>query len=351
LGRKFSAGTYDSHEEALKHAQRAEHTGGSGGYKLAMNLKDYLEEWVLHTDLMPMTKKNYESVLRKHVIPILGRKLVGQITRADVRQMLDVLRQEGFSPYVRRQAKASLGSALQELVERDQLDINPTHKISIKAVDTSSVRNVLQPSDFKRILESLPTEGGKLFAQTLIASGLRFGEASELRVRDINFVTDELYVQRRVSDMGAVRNDGERFLVLAGTKSGRARAVGLHPTLLEQLAIHIEVQKLGDEDLLFSKEIVCGGRTAPSRANRSGHLPRDTWRRMWKQAVGDAKVSWLPRTHDLRHANATMMLKNGIDLHEVKERLGHSSIRTTEVYLHRLKTQQSKASQAVSEFL
>jgi site-specific recombinase XerD len=46
-----------------------------------------------------------------------------------------------------------------------------------------------------------------------------------------------------------------------------------------------------------------------------------------------------------------MLLKNGVDLHEVKERLGHSSIRTTEVYLHRLKHQQSKASEAIAEFL
>jgi integrase len=350
-GKKYSAGTFDSHDDALKHAERAEQAGGAGKYRLTMPLAEYLEAWIQTAELLPITKKNYWSTFQTHIIPQLGRKPVGQISRADVRQLLDRLRQDGKSAALRRQAKASLGSALQELVELDQLDMNPTHKISIKSVDTSAVRNVLQPSDFKRIVDNLPTDASKLFAQTLIASGLRFGEATELRVKDFDFITEEVYVQRRVSDIGALRNNGERFVVLAGTKSGRTRTVGLHPNLLTQITDYIKAFKLEEKDLLFSKLNVCGGQSHPSIANVSGHLPKDTWRRIWKHAVESAELSWLPRTHDLRHANATMLLKNGIDLHEVKERLGHSSIRTTEVYLHRLKHQQSKASKAVSDFL
>jgi site-specific recombinase XerD len=123
--------------------------------------------------------------------------------------------------------------------------------------------------------------------------------------------------------------------------------------MLQRLGDHIAKHDLKPDQLLFSKSLVKPSATnnAPSYANTTGHLPRDTWRRVWKQAVTNAGIDWLPRTHDLRHANATVMLKNGVDLHEVKERLGHSSIRTTEGYLHRMKSQQSKASDAVSEFL
>jgi len=62
-------------------------------------------------------------------------------------------------------------------------------------------------------------------------------------------------------------------------------------------------------------------------------------------------MGWYPRTHDLRHANATQLLKNGVDVHEVKERLGHQSIKTTERYLHRVRHQKSKASEVVNDFL
>ncbi len=40
------------------------------------------------------------------------------------------------------------------------------------------------------------------------------------------------------------------------------------------------------------------------------------------------------RFHDLRHAAGTQMLASGIDLKTVKEILGHTDIRTTEIYAH-----------------
>ena len=43
-----------------------------------------------------------------------------------------------------------------------------------------------------------------------------------------------------------------------------------------------------------------------------------------------------PRVHDLRHAHASWLLSGGADLQVVKERLGHSTIATTEKYLHTL---------------
>ncbi len=351
LGKKKSAGTFDTMAEALVQATKIEESGIAGGYRLTMPLSDYVRQWLPTADLLPMTKKSYESVLRTHVLPILGRKPVGQLQRSDVRQMLDVLRQTGHSSTVRQHAKAALGSALKALVEVDQLEVNPAHKIAIKKIDQAPYREVLDADTFKQVIQYLPTDGARLFASFLVSSGLRFGEASELRVKDLS--QGEVYVQRRVSDIGAIHNDGSRFLVLQGTKSGRKRSVGLSKPMMQMLQDHIQQHGLQKENLLFSKSLVQGSSNTNKLAvaNNSGHLPRDTWRRIWKEAVETAGLGWLPRTHDLRHTNATVMLKNGIDLHEVKERLGHSSIRTTEGYLHRLKAQQSKASDAVAEFL
>ena len=43
-----------------------------------------------------------------------------------------------------------------------------------------------------------------------------------------------------------------------------------------------------------------------------------------------------PTMRDLRHAHASWLLAGGADIQVVKERLGHTSIATTERYLHTL---------------
>ncbi|MFH1152203.1 MAG: tyrosine-type recombinase/integrase [Pseudomonadota bacterium] len=60
----------------------------------------------------------------------------------------------------------------------------------------------------------------------------------------------------------------------------------------------------------------------------------------FREVSRDAGVT--ARFHDLRHTAATHMLKNGIDLKTVKEILGHSDIRTTEIYAEVLAAQMKK---------
>jgi integrase len=400
---RHSAGTFSSHEEALKQAEGVEKLGIIGGLATNLTLHAYVDKWLPKADLLPLTKKNYEAVLRSHVLPILGRKKVSQLNRSHIREMLEELRHQGVGAPTREHAKSALGSALKALVEADQLETNPTHKIRVRKLDSNELRNVLEPSEFKEIVGHLQTPTAKLFATFLALSGCRFGEATELRVRDLNFKTNEVYLQRRVNDLGAVHNSGERFRVLEATKSGHRRVVVIALELAKELQAHVQSHSLGKNDLLFSKALVVGEKlvveSKPAvfvlgdrglshgkvysythgkcrcdacrealrdyrRAQRrmkdkkekqtynvSGHLPRDTWRRLWQTAIEASGIGWNPRTHDLRHANATLLLKNGVDIHEVKARLGHHSIRTTEKYLHRVRAQKSSAADAVSEFL
>jgi integrase len=351
-GNRCSAGTFASREEALDQAQIAEKLGVQGSYRVTMTLEQYIKAWLPKADLLPITKKNYKSVLVTHVLPLLGRRKVNSIKRANVREMLETLRQEGIGSATRIQAKSALGSALQDLVEADQLDANPTHKIKIKQLDSNELRNVLEPDEFKDILSHLPSDSSRLFAKFLALTGCRYGEATEVRLKDLNEKSNEVYVQRRVSDLGAKANNGDRFKVIPATKSGHRRLVVVSAELMKELLTHAQAHGVERKDLLFSKSLIASTvDVEKTSANTSNHLPRDTWRRMWRSAIGKSSINWFPRTHDLRHANATLLLKGGIDVHEVKERLGHQSISTTERYLHRLRHQTSKASEIANEFL
>jgi site-specific recombinase XerD len=68
-----------------------------------------------------------------------------------------------------------------------------------------------------------------------------------------------------------------------------------------------------------------------------GHIVRRWFReQVWLPALRAADIRVSVRPHDLRHAHASWLLAGGADLQAVKERLGHSSIVTTEKYLHTL---------------
>lgn len=54
--------------------------------------------------------------------------------------------------------------------------------------------------------------------------------------------------------------------------------------------------------------------------------------------------------HKLRHSHATFLLANGADLETVRNRLGHTDISTTNIYVHALEQNDKKASKKINNF-
>ena len=401
-GKRLSAGTWDTQIDAMYHATKAEQSGFYEPSRAVLTLASYIDQWLSVANLMPITKKGYKSVLEKYVMPKIGDLQVTTISARQISKLLDDLKLEGVGSATLGQVKASLGSAFSKLVETGELTSNPTHGIKIKA-HHEDLQSVLEPEEFKEIVSNLQTQGAKLLARFLVASGCRFGEATEIRVKDINFKTGELFVQRRVSDLG--KSYESRFMVIDATKSGKKRSLTISKALLQDIQGYVLAKALSKDDLLFSRSLVVEPhKLEPSRGSKSArpfesdgkkfqhgtlyaythgrcrceacresvrkhrqkakpyqkqqrfidktsHLPRDVWRTIWNKAIAKSAIGWSPRTHDLRHANATQLLKGGVDVHEVKERLGHQSIKTTERYLHRLRHNQSKAGELANDFL
>jgi integrase len=130
----------------------------------------------------------------------------------------------------------------------------------------------------------------------LLYTGMRFGEATHLRHRDVNLK--------------------DRLITVAGdtAKSGRTRVI---PMNLEAQRI-LEAHKGAPNDYVFA------GRSADGLTTI-----KKAWRAIRKAAA-------IPdfRLHDLRHSFASRVKRGGADLYVVQRLLGHSSPVMTQRYAH-----------------
>lgn len=143
-------------------------------------------------------------------------------------------------------------------------------------------------------------------------TGLRWGELSALRVRDVQMVP---YPAFRVSRS---RPDGQQVRTV--TKGGSARTVPLPGEVVDVVAPLLVGRSPG----------------APLFPNEAGHMRLLS---NWKRATHWARNNRGRRVHDLRHTAATFWLTSGVDPKTVQAWLGHSTATLTlDTYSHWLGT-------------
>lgn len=165
-------------------------------------------------------------------------------------------------------------------------------------------------------VRELADEAGRwhLLVLVLAYTGLRWGEATALRVCDIDLARRRIDVRRAFSDVGGT-------IVLGTPKSHQSRTVPVPRFIAAELAT-ATTGKHPDE-LVF---------TVPN-----GSVVRQSnWRRaVFLPARARAGLSDRFRVHDLRHTAASLMIQAGYPPKMLQEILGHASITTTlDLYGH-----------------
>lgn len=180
-----------------------------------------------------------------------------------------------------------------------------------------------------------------LMASLLYGSGLRMSECLNLRVQDIDFNYRQLTVRdgkggkdRRtmlpVSLIPEIHSQLRRVRGILNRDADAGRAGVSLPSAIQQ--------KYRNAGLSWRWQYLFpSSRYALIRRNngyRRHHSHPSGLSRAVKVAVEKSGINKRATTHTFRHSFATHLLEKGYDIRTVQELLGHSSVKTTQIYTH-----------------
>ena len=289
---------------------------------------EHAEHWLKNRQLKPRTRYHYRKLLDAKILPTFKDVALKHVT-ADL--IDDWHYRMGDSiPTSRAHAYGLMRTILGDAVQRRLLDFNPCH---IRGAGNAKRVKQIEPAtlaELEALTKAMP-ERYRLMILLAAWCGLRFGEITELRRKDIDVTSGVVKIRRAV-----VRVEGE-FVVGTPKSDAGTRDVNIPPHLLPVVKAHLASNITGGRDgLLF-----------PSAGDPSEHLAPSTLYRVFYKAREAAGRPDL-RFHDLRHTGAVLAASTGATLAELMARLGHSTPGAAMRYQHAAKDRDKVIAAALS---
>jgi integrase len=244
-----------------------------------ITVRDFAMAWLETTvHLKPSTRKSYEMLLRRYVIPNFGGLRLASIQRIQVQAWLSEMVGAGVGAGTVRNAYRVLSAILAEAERSRVITANPAKKIPLPKSRAQDMHFLL-PEEIGRLADAMHPRF-KALILTAGFTGLRWGKLAALRVEHLDLLRGTIDVRESVTEVGG-------RLERIATKSGERRTVPIARFLTEVLGEHIK-QFLGAEGSVF---------TSPE----GGPLRHQNfYRRHFKPALRQAGLDPGVRFHDLR---------------------------------------------------
>lgn len=273
-------------------------------------MEQYLEFCKYRKELNRNTLKAYRIDLEQYLSFIKKDFLL----KTRIEEYITELHKKYKQKTVKRKI-ASIKAFYRYLEEEERLEgSNPFTKIRVKFKEIESLPRIIPRNDIERLLNymyDVMKQSGQeatiyrdlSVIEMFFATGARVYEISNLKIQDIDL------------DNGIIKLFG---------KGSKERYVQIgSPEVLEVVK---EYYRLNQQEIDKSGFFF---------VNRQGkRFSEQSIRRMIRKYSCQAGISIHITPHMFRHSVATYLLEEGVDIMYIQKILGHSSIKTTQIYLH-----------------
>ena len=256
--------------------------------------------------IKPSSFRPMVSAWNVHVAPVWTNRSIVGIAPSEVQMWIGELALE-LSPTTVLRAYGVLAGILDMAVRDRRISRNPARGLDLPR--KTGKRHVYLNHD--QVQQLAKTSTRPALVLLLAYTGLRWGEATGLRVRHVNPLKRRLHVEENAVLSGGV--------IHLGTPKTHERRTVPYPAFLDpQIARLCEGKAPGD--LLF------GDGTA--------HLKLPDWRNGWFAGAVGRMMAIDPTferitPHDLRHTAASLAVSSGANVKSVQKMLGHASAAMT----------------------
>jgi len=297
----------------------------SAGAGSVETVEAYSKRWLDDREGRVNSIRDDRSRMRDHVLPTLGPLDARTFTRDDVEQLRDALDLKITSGKLAWKTAASCWTLVTTMCS----DMVNAKKRELRTRDDNPCRDVKPPE-----------RGSRKAKQYLFPSEfLQLVSCEEVPLRWRRAVALAVYLFPRDGELRALRLDGDvdlehgvvsitkalnaRTAKVESTKTGETRRFAVEPNLLPLLrALHNEADGKGEVVAWHEPHMSRGLRRWLTKAgvNRSAlHTGTPTQK----------PLTW----HDLRATGLTWLAVRGDDPLKIKQRAGHSTFSTTELYI------------------
>ncbi len=319
LNSKQTSASFNDHQEAIDFQRLVNRVGPAKAIEVWQTKRSTEDghtviSWCSHhidhlTGVNQATRTKYRAYVANDIAPSkIGPLPLTALSNHDVAAWLNSL---AGSAKTASNKHGFLSGALNAAVRAGFIKANPSEGNRLPRDEITEM--VFLTNDEFALLRSCVTEPWQPLVEFLVASGVRWGEASALKPTDINLAEGTVDIRR------AWRYVSGEGYQLGPPKTRRStRTIDMAATTLAKLDL--------TGDWVFTNSGRGGhGEAGPVRGYNFNS-------NVWHPAMARAKQRGLtksPRVHDLRHTNASWLIQAGVPLPVIQRHLGHESIQTT----------------------